>query len=287
MDAVVLSANDAGALNAWLGRHGYASNPDLVAWFKPYIDSKWVITAFKISKGESPTARAATSAVRMSFRTEKPFYPYREPPAKIHGPRALEVYFLSSERVQGSLGQAGNWPGQTLWAKPLAKDAYSELLKRTKLAGSTTIATPWLTRFFDRSSPRPGPDEVYFSRAQVQSAHMDEPGLRAESVRKASQKKTLVRSQSFSAKDPEFSAKDLEGLTLLEQGKLAEKAGYVRDAVRLYLRALRKGDYEAAKLLGDIFSEGKGDVPKDYEESLRYYSLAERNGVAIPVTRAR
>ena len=45
------------------------------------------------------------------------------------------------------------------------------------------------------------------------------------------------------------------------------------------MRAVREGEFEAAKSLGDIFAEGKGDVPKDYGESLRYYSLAKKNGI--------
>ena len=56
---------------------------------------------------------------------------------------------------------------------------------------------------------------------------------------------------------------------------------------RLYLRAVKEGDFNAAKALGDIYAEGKGDVGKDYADSLRYYQLAEKNGVEVPRARAR
>ena len=64
LDAAVLAANDAKALNKWLQDHGYSSGAELAEWFKPYIAAKWIITAFKISKGASRSDRAMTSAGR-------------------------------------------------------------------------------------------------------------------------------------------------------------------------------------------------------------------------------
>ncbi len=71
------------------------------------------------------------------------------------------------------------------------------------------------------------------------------------------------------------------GLSLFEQGKVAEGSGNIKAAVRLYVRAVRAGQFEAAKALGEIYADGKGDVTKDYGESLRYYSLAEKNGIKV------
>ena len=70
-------------------------------------------------------------------------------------------------------------------------------------------------------------------------------------------------------------------LSLFQQGKAAESSGNIKGAVRLYVRAVRAGEFEAAKALGDIFADGKGDVTKDYAESLKYYSIAEKNGVKL------
>ena len=49
----------------------------------------------------------------------------------------------------------------------------------------------------------------------------------------------------------------------------------------------RQGNGEAAKLLGDIFSTGKGEVSRDYAESLRWYKIAENAGVKIERTGRR
>jgi len=58
-------------------------------------------------------------------------------------------------------------------------------------------------------------------------------------------------------------------------------------AVKLYRDAARNGSGQAAKLLGDIYSNGKGDVGRDYQESLRWYAIAERAGVKVERARAR
>src|SRR5687768_7762739 len=77
-DAVVLDASDAKALLAWLEQNGYPASPDLLAWLDVYVQQQWKITALKIDKS-NPDTPAQTSAVKMSFTTERPFFPYREP----------------------------------------------------------------------------------------------------------------------------------------------------------------------------------------------------------------
>jgi hypothetical protein len=65
-DAVVLEATDADALNNWLKEHDYASTPELVEWFKPYLERKWKISAFKIPGCTTQQFRGV-GTVRMSF----------------------------------------------------------------------------------------------------------------------------------------------------------------------------------------------------------------------------
>ena len=50
-DAVVLRADDAQALAEWLDKHGYEARPALTEWLKWYVENKWIITAFKMTKG--------------------------------------------------------------------------------------------------------------------------------------------------------------------------------------------------------------------------------------------
>ena len=76
-------------------------------------------------------------------------------------------------------------------------------------------------------------------------------------------------------------------MSLFQQGREAESSGNIKQAVRLYVRAVRAGEFDAAKSLGDIFADGKGDVTKDYAESLKYYAIAEKNGVKLERTSGR
>jgi len=76
-------------------------------------------------------------------------------------------------------------------------------------------------------------------------------------------------------------------VSLYEQGRAAEASGNIKQAVRLYVRAVRAGEYDAAKSLGDIFADGKGEVTKDYAESLKYYAIAEKHGVKLERTSGR
>jgi hypothetical protein len=176
-DAAVLEADDTEALGKWLKDHDYPFSPALAEWVKPYVKSGWKVTAFKVAKDSAKEPNVATSAVRMTFQTDTPFFPYREPPgqategsARAPGPRLLRVFFLGDSRVQGTLGKGGAaWPGKTAWADALEPAQRDEILKLLKLPAKTTPPSWWLTEFEDPSSPRPGKADVYFSRSDDQS----------------------------------------------------------------------------------------------------------------------
>ncbi|HEV3146666.1 MAG TPA: DUF2330 domain-containing protein [Gemmataceae bacterium] len=172
-DAAVLEADNAKSLNAWLKEHGYVSRPELEAWLEPYVKAGWKITAFKIAKKESGEKEVATTALRMSFQTEQPFFPYREPAeqrkeAQVVWPRLLRVYFLSDKRMDGVLKDQTRWPGQTVWADEIKPADREKVLELLKMPPQTAPSTWWLTEFEDRASPRPGTDDVVFSVADKQ-----------------------------------------------------------------------------------------------------------------------
>lgn len=72
-DATTLRANDVKSLNRWLQKHGYASSPIFADWLQPYIQKRWVVTAFKIGKKKKSDEQFSSSLVRMSFKTPRPF----------------------------------------------------------------------------------------------------------------------------------------------------------------------------------------------------------------------
>jgi hypothetical protein len=173
-DAAVLEADSEDALADWLRSNGYTTRPALAEWLKPYVAMRWKITAYKIAAGRDAKA-VETSAVRMSFKTDKPFFPYREPADQretvtaganegdMAAPppgRVLRVFFLGPRRVKGAVGEAGlPWPGETTWADAVSAD----LIKPALGTLPPPFEQAWLTAFEDRSNPRPGVDDVFFS----------------------------------------------------------------------------------------------------------------------------
>jgi hypothetical protein len=177
-DASVLAADDARALADWLRAHGYAEGPHLKDWLRHYVAAKWVITAFKVAGGSEGRA-LGTSAVRMSFDTDHPFFPYREPadqrapaapgqqqlPPLGHAPtpgRQLRVFLVAPGRMEGRIGETRTWHAALDYAAP-----------KSGLATRVAHALPpgvvqegaWLHAFSDTASPRPGVDDLFFSPA--------------------------------------------------------------------------------------------------------------------------
>jgi hypothetical protein len=173
----VLEADDPAALRGWLEDHGYARSPSLEAWLGPYVEKRWKLTAFKIADGSTADAGSArpaaaqalgTGAVRMSFRTDRPFFPYREPRDQREGapagPRSLRVFVVGTERTSATIGDGSTaFAGRTTWSAPFPR------------AAEVGLAVPvppgaWLTAIEDVASPRPGVDELWLARAADQAA---------------------------------------------------------------------------------------------------------------------
>jgi hypothetical protein len=182
-DAVVLSADNADALRNWIQSHGYAAHPALLAWLTPYVQAHWKITAFKISKDNPRSTRTASAAVAMSFQTSRPFFPYREPadqrkPGHYSAARSLRVFFLSTARMEGVLGEPATsqaWPGKVVFANPIADAQVKTIGTYLPPAARQFSAKTWLTTFEDRSSPRPGTDDIYFAPATQQTSVVPSP----------------------------------------------------------------------------------------------------------------
>ena len=170
MDATTLAAEDPKALADWLAAHGFESTPQLEAWLGIYTQQRWMITAFVIGSdaGERAMYDVATKAVKMTFATDVPFYPYREPEQKDADPdelalppRMLRVFFISDKRYTGK-----GWSASTLYSAPtdLPSDLWS-------VKGNN-----WLTVFIDDASPRIAKDEVFYA-PHTDQTHVKQPPI--------------------------------------------------------------------------------------------------------------
>lgn len=166
-DAVVLDADDPQALARWLEERGYDSRPALVEWLRPYVAAKWKLTAFKLAAPQAAgrEGEGTRYAVRMSFRTDRPVFPFRTPtdqqgdnPTGEGAGALLRVFFVGANKAAGSFG-ATPWDARVAYAD--RRDDLATLLEGALPEGAHA-ASAWLTAFEDRRWPRAAGDDLYF-----------------------------------------------------------------------------------------------------------------------------
>ena len=82
------------------------------------------------------------------------------------------TYGVSFTRCQASslmIISSKTYPGKVVFANPTADIQRNVFATQLALSNEQLPAKMWLTVFEDRSSPRPGTDEVYFSTAAQQT----------------------------------------------------------------------------------------------------------------------
>jgi Uncharacterized protein conserved in bacteria (DUF2330) len=176
-NAVVLETDSASALVNWLKTNGYVFSPEVEAWAKPYVQAGWKITALKVAKDadRKQEKTVAASALRMSFKTDRPLFPYREPDygESAYNLRAshrlLRIYFIADARYQGELTPDEPWTGRVAWAGKIKSGDRAKALELLQLAQNSVPADWWLTEFEDRWAYKAAPADVYFSRDMDQS----------------------------------------------------------------------------------------------------------------------
>lgn len=189
--AVVLEAASAKDLTDWLRDHGYAYSPEVAAWAKPYVEAGWKVTALKVAKSSAEQDRndLTASALRLSFKTDRPLFPYREPDPSAAAPavgathRLLRIYFLADARYRGELTKDVSWTGRTAWAGHVSPADRDKVLGLLELPATTGPAEWWLTEFEDNWPYKPAPADVYFARDPSQTDVRREPIIQYVSAR--------------------------------------------------------------------------------------------------------
>ena len=167
--ATVLSATDAVALRKWLESNDYPVSEAMEEWAKYYVEKKWFFTAFKFTKNMKADGLTA-AAVKMSFPTETPIYPYKEPAtktAKAGASRTLKVFLLASVKMEDTFKDTKKgWAGQTEYAKPIGVSSAQPWFSLLKLGDAPNKL--WLTEMVDRSNPRLVSHDIKFQEAADQ-----------------------------------------------------------------------------------------------------------------------
>ena len=182
--ATVLEADSVAVLTNWLKANDFAFSPEVAAWAKPYVEQKWKFTALRVAPAAAGAATVATTtakALRITFATKTPLFPYREPDPSAQAKslavrsRLLRVYFVAEARYTGTLGSAGAWSGRTAWAGPLTPEGRAKLLTTLKLPDATGPAAFHLTEFEDRWAYESAPADVAFAPSADQAPLKREP----------------------------------------------------------------------------------------------------------------
>jgi len=157
-DISVLSLARPKSVEKWLSAHKFPVSAATAEWLTPYAAKNWVITAFQV---DASHGAANLKPVMMTFATDRPFYPYREPKQRSEGlGRSLEVFFLADGAYSGSMN-GEEWVATESASDNLAKDEVAEV--QGALPGVDLADTHWLTGFMDTSNPRVGTGDVYFT----------------------------------------------------------------------------------------------------------------------------
>jgi hypothetical protein len=168
--ATTLRADDEPALQGWLHDHGYVLNAAAAAWVESYATKKWNLTVFQFMRKEHARYGVTSSAIRMSFFSDRPFYPYSEPKKPDSDndrylPRSLSVAILTDKRMTGTLIEGIKWPARLRFAGPSSDGSESgkdHWLTLARLPSSSPVPGS-LTYFRDISNPRPGKTDLVFT----------------------------------------------------------------------------------------------------------------------------
>jgi len=172
-NTAVLSATSASALTEWLKTNGYYFSPEVEAWAAPYVRDGWMFTALRVAKHSPGKTSVQADALRISFSTERPLFPYREPDSRTDAKkvgassRLLRLYFIGNARYAGTLDGA-RWSGKAVWSHALPQAEKDSLLSELRLPANSGPARWWLTEFEDHWPYGVAPGDLYFAHAKSQ-----------------------------------------------------------------------------------------------------------------------
>lgn len=120
-EATVLRSVSGREIADWLRANGHNMRPAMVPWFDHYVKKGWVFTALKYVARATETP---TKAVAISFKTDRPFYPYKMPSdtfGQDHH-RKLDLFFIGRTPVDGRHADGSAWPTNAKWHSPKLSD---------------------------------------------------------------------------------------------------------------------------------------------------------------------
>ena len=112
-DVKIIEATSIEPLKNWLEENKFKMRTQLADWLESYLQQKWIFAVFVFRPAENETT-FSTKAVRISFSTNRPVYPYKEPLDDLpETNRILNLYLLAATQFNPELsdGETKNWTG--------------------------------------------------------------------------------------------------------------------------------------------------------------------------------
>ena len=160
----VLKATDGGSMLGWLEANGYTNRPAMEDWLDHYAKMGWYFAALKFVRPEDAQT-PATNAVRVSFTTDVPFYPYKMPSdtwPKGHY-RPIALYFVTSGVARAFYRDGGgDWEAEVRWSGALPRDEAVALASGIGLVPEDIPEGATLTAFHNTENATGYDHDLYF-----------------------------------------------------------------------------------------------------------------------------
>lgn len=151
LDATVLDGSSFVAIGDWLRENGYEYRAELSGWLEPYVRAGHKIVAFKYAK-DAAAPRVGSRAVRLSFTSPRPFFPYREPSdAGRAPPQRFRLYAVGTTSFDAKLGDGKRWGAAVRYSGPM----------RGVSLPFSRLDSPWATFFEETTSSRSGAADLF------------------------------------------------------------------------------------------------------------------------------
>lgn len=158
-EATTLRSTDPSALVSYLQKHGYRAAKDIEEWAGMYLKKKWYLTAFRLKAAEKS---AALAPIKMSFKTEKPFFPYFVPSSNQSGESSrLRVYVLAAGVASAEVSGASI--GSNDWNVPVPEDMRSRLASTLQVSADDAAVATHLTSWESLPFPTKATDDAYLT----------------------------------------------------------------------------------------------------------------------------
>ncbi len=172
LDATVLDGSSFVAIGDWLRENGYEYRAELSGWLEPYVRAGYKIIAFKYAK-DAATPRVGSRAVRISFTTPRPFFPYREPSDAVRAaPQTFRLYAVGTTSFEAKLGQVNPWAATVRYSGPL----------RDVSLPFSRLRTPWATFFEEKTPSRSGGSDLFLQATATQQLVQATPRATHEAI---------------------------------------------------------------------------------------------------------